>query len=354
MATTKLTAASVRAAVRSLRECIPRVPPGIVEVMGEESGRPSGTTERALQDELQAVVECALVPVPWFWCKEGKLDSPQLPFFGFYVLRSAIRGALLAANFYSSGRLLLASAHYGPAVALFYTASFHLCQAYLALHGRVFVSPVLTEPFVLVERDIKMLGHIDWPTPQMILCKLTRNNRWIIEGRTRSHVTVWREIGTALNEDEGDHVPIWLSDFLMHLRKDSPEEPADADTTELLCRLADLRHKALYEGIGIDESAMTPMGRERVIYADALAARANEFEKLTSQWLEYVLNDAVPTLLECSPDGLLHATLVSGVVSPALDPAALEWMQGCDGYEMFERLVSWMIGSRESVDSRGV
>ena len=340
MATTKLTAASVRRAIWSLHKSTPRVPPGIVEVMGEESEPPSETPEAAIQSELLARAESALVPMPWFWKREGRLDSPQLPFFGFYVLRSAIRGALLAANFYSSGRMLLSSAHYGPSVALFYTASYHLCQAYLALRGRVFVSPVLTEPFVLMERDLKMTGSMEWPTPQMILCKLTCDNRWIIEPRTRTHATIWREIGTALKEDEGDVVPAWLTDFFVHLRKDSPEELAEADITQLLCQLAKLRHMALYEGYGIGESALSSIRSEQVIYADALAARADEFERLTSHWLESVLSDAVPTLLECDLCGRLHDALVAGVFSPPLDPAAADWMRECKGYELFGRLIS--------------
>jgi hypothetical protein len=360
MATTDLTAASVRKAVRNLQECIPRVPPGIVEVIGREAGHSVGTPERRLQDEFLASAECALSPVPWFWHRDDKLDSPQLQFFGFYVLRSAIRGAMLAANFYASGRLLLAREHYGPAVALFYTALFHLCQAYLALHGKVTVSPVLTEPFVLIERELKMIGHAEWPQPQMVLCTLTSCSRWIIEGRSRSHGTIWREVGSVLMSDEDGKVPHWLSAFLEHIRQDSPEELADADIPELLSRLAAFRHKALYEGIGIPESSMAPSGPGQVIFATALSSRASHFEKLTSKWLEHVLDYAVPLLVDCQPDGTLRRALITGIASPAMDPPALEWLEGCDSYELFERLTHWILAEPRdqwrqevnSVDSR--
>jgi hypothetical protein len=342
VATVDFTAASVKKAVAQLRASVPRVPPCIVEVIGDEANRAPGSPERAIEDGLLASAECALAPVPWFRQRDGKLESPQLPFFGFYALRNAVRGAILGSGFLAAGRLLLAKEFYGPSVAMFYTASFHLCHAFLALHGRVTVVPVLTEPVVIMEKDLKMVAQIPWPAPEMLMCTLTRDNRWIVENRGRSHRVLWREIGCVLREDEDGTPPEWLSEFFAQLRKESPEELAEADTDELLCRIADLRHRALYEGFGMDETALNELSRSREISALALSARASEFEKFATRLQVYILGHTVPLLLACGLDGQLRTVFVSGVYSPGFDMPTLEWVEGSDGYELFERLMWWM------------
>lgn len=101
-----------------------------------------GTKSR--HDDLITALATSINPeLPWFRkLPGGQLVTPQEPIFGYYALRNILRGLFLGASFVPPGDTLLATMFLSPSIAMYYTASFHLILAYLALQGRVAITPV--------------------------------------------------------------------------------------------------------------------------------------------------------------------------------------------------------------------
>lgn len=62
------------------------------------------------------------------------------------MLRAAWRGCAIGGRFLQAAELLEDSGFFAAAIVCHYTASFHLLEGYLALHGRVFLDDPHGQP----------------------------------------------------------------------------------------------------------------------------------------------------------------------------------------------------------------
>jgi len=226
-----------------------------------------GTKSR--HDDLITALATSINPeLPWFRkLPGGQLVTPQEPIFGYYALRNILRGLFLGASFVPPGDTLLATMFLSPSIAMYYTASFHLILAYLALQGRVAITPVCGPRYVELDETHGYCGNKPIPDGPTAICAiLTTSCKWVFEGRTRTHRGYWAELDRTILHTRS--VPECFIDFASYLTSYGQYGKKYCDDVEMvreaLPYLQDARHEAIYEGYGYD-----PMSDDLLTNRDA-------------------------------------------------------------------------------------
>ena len=141
--------------------------------------------------------------LPSFNTVNGDIVCAQADYFGFYALRSALRGLELSTNFLVAGQRTLNDGLHGPAVASLYTAAYHVVESFLALSGRVSI-------------DLGDEKHSqDADAPRVFAGLLTIGNRWVFEKRRRTHAGRWKDLRPVLLKADAESIP-YFQDLFQH------------------------------------------------------------------------------------------------------------------------------------------
>jgi hypothetical protein len=270
------------------------LPESEIEIIGPPS------QQVHLADKLVRQID---TEIPWFLKEsDGRITTPQHNFFGLYALRNILRGMLIGASFIPAGDMTLNHEFLSPAVALYYTASLHLILAYLALEGRVLITPVYGRPYI--EYFPRGVGSGHKPIlngPTAVCSILTDEGKWIFEGRSRTHRTYWAEVDKLMNVKK-ESLPIFFIEFAHYLV--GPFTSKDKNEKDLvrsaISQLQDARHEALYSGYGLD-----PISDDMLTNGDAdwapLNLRAKEFKSFAYGLLNHVLKET-SSIIDCFND----------------------------------------------------
>lgn len=247
----KLLKSNIRRSFKIIAENNPKIPSELITVVND----PPGTSRSfSLIEEMMKV---AAQPVPWFYIDQSnELKSPQETFFGFYALRNIIRGLLLSVRFIQAGDLLSKNDFLASSVFSYYTASYHLLQSFLALHGRVVIDQVRRGPIRVIKGEgFSEGGYSSEAEPKVIVATLTKKNTWKFEPRPRSHSSRWKELELVCIELKYD-IPDFIESFFHYVLTYgpySPPEEIEKLVKDGLKRLSDIRHESIYAGYGFDD-----------------------------------------------------------------------------------------------------
>lgn len=263
---------------------------------------------------------CGLYPRPVFYGQKQNIISAQSDFFGFYVLANAIRSMLRGINFIVASQCVLESKLLSPSVALSYTAGFHGLMAHLALEGHPFFE---NGCFAWAEkRSDGTLAVVKPPTDLLFIAAvLKKNNTWSFDCRKRSHKTCWRELLQLF--DKGSYtIPKYYRDLFEYLFRgrqkelgvravmESIKNPAFREANkfhfedakkEFLDRIAEIRHRALYEAFGEDPGVVEAMWNNDVTSSLGIERQAVEFYSFSEAMLDHVSLDIVDLISLLNP-----------------------------------------------------
>ena len=328
-----LTERAIRVAVKLLTASQPRVSQGTAEAIGAQRVKVDNAVTLATGDDL--------VPVPRFDCSDKELVTPQSRFMGFYALRNAIRGVLIGAGYYKAGIETRRQELYGPSVTMFYTASFHLAISFLALHGRVLMSPVCSLEKATANGTAKASAGSELrsgkKSPEMVMCTLTKSGTWTVEGRRRNHRTVWREVDCVLPSGQ-EVIPAYVTRFLNYIGE-SELSMRNATVQDI----PNLRHGALYEGFGTDRVAYGEIVSRQGNLTRPLANKVEQFDAFAAGMLGDVLSDITQLVTNLPMGHDLRRSLVASIYSLPFDLPTDDWLVESDHYDLFTKMVSWLL-----------
>jgi hypothetical protein len=281
-----------------------------------------------------------LAPLPWFRRENGAITSPQTPYFGFYALRAAVRAVFLAASFLGAGFALRKEHLLSPAVSMLYTAAFHALGGFLALQGRVVVESVLGPVEVYSQPNGAGLSHGTLPGrhPEMMLAKVTNGNSWVFEPRSRAHRWRWLEVLQASKES---HVllPDYFQAFFAYVDSYGPDD-MDSGEAEVLGRISELRHKALYASFGLDDFAI-----DAVLNGESngggTGLRADGFLRFASALTLDVAKQANELLNTVEVSASTKNSLVASIITPLFDPPFMKDIEDSHLKQEVDALVVW-------------
>ena len=258
-----------------------------------------------------------LPSLPSFKRVNGNIVCAQADYFGFYVLRSALRGLELSTNFLVAGQRTLNDGLHGPAVASLYTAAYHVVESFLALSGRVCIDP----------GDKKRSQETDAPSVYAGL--LTHRNSWAFEKRRRTHAGRWKDLRPVLLKADAESIP-YFQDLFQHFfrgqyksrtpiksylkalgsanplpvgeplslrdewrpspkaRQKSRKQKKLKIVDKFLWMISESRHDALYTGFGSDPLAYEAAVNGEWVNEGHMAAQARAFEKFAREVIDEV------------------------------------------------------------------
>lgn len=168
--------------------------------------------------------------------------SPTPPDLTLYAIKYIFRGILLGLRFIEVGDYNKNKTFLAVAVFSYYTASFHLIQALLALNGRVIIKPTNIQSSGLALNN------------SLIMAKLTTENRWVFNRLSQSHGAIWKNLDIILAGIDKESLKLFVQFFYYIL---APEMQPPNDEGELirkgLEKVSQIRHEAIYEGYGFDD-----------------------------------------------------------------------------------------------------
>ena len=249
---------------------------------------------------LPGITESTFSVLPVFTEKEKNcLDSFQKRLMGFYVLRNAFRGILLSVNFIGAGDLALSKKLLGPAVSSYYTASYHILGAFLALHGRLIFDEVW-----LVD------GHKLETKKRFAIANYSKGN-WHFAGKKWGHGGRWKEI-KQMNLIEYpssfNHLfDYWFKSRIKEeltvserlerkLRGEPPGTPLGINDIidEFLENITSCRHHAMYSSFGSEAQVVT-----NLVNRDSYSDYGIDFlAKAYRNFCYEFLNENVESLIE--------------------------------------------------------
>lgn len=195
---------------------------------------------------------------PVMFGTDGGLRSAHEHTFGFYALRTAVRGLFLSVQFSSESQHALGRKRLGPAVLLGYTSAYHTLHALLALRGCVYSdSDDLIWPLASQQKK----------KPSATATRLSSGGQWRPGGCRRSHTQRWLEVDALFKNDLGQ-LHDGFSMLYEHHHPESRVDPALLAVSPawmrrprktlaealngLLRGIAEVRHRAHYLSSGSD------------------------------------------------------------------------------------------------------
>lgn len=210
--------------------------------------------------------------------------SPTPPVLTIYAIKYILRGILLGLRFIEVGDFNKNKTFLATAVFSYYTASFHLIQALLALNGCVIIKPTNIQNAELALNN------------SLIMAKLTIRNKWSFHGLSQSHGAIWKNLDVILRGLNKESLKPFLQFFYYIL---APEIIPPADQEELirkgLEKLSQIRHEAIYEGYGFDDffflEGFTGEEGEKRSSIENLKNKAVAYKLFSRELLKLCLND---------------------------------------------------------------
>lgn len=207
----------------------------------------------------------------------------QEKIFGFYALVEILVAVMQSINFLIGANACQYNKLFAPSTVLAYSAAFHLVRAYNAINGR-----------------ICMPMSIYNSSPQSILCRIRRDNRWNFENQPTGHRSFWQHYLEVLKQEPilpesiyelfqhwyGNKIKpgFGMDEFLEGV--EVPRYSIGEVLDEVVARIAATRHIAVYQGIGEDPEGLDSLANdkdrslsEEILsgQADAMLRYANRF-----------------------------------------------------------------------------
>ncbi|MBU1862685.1 MAG: hypothetical protein KKH94_03350 [Candidatus Omnitrophica bacterium] len=214
---------------------------------------------------------------------EEYLDlAPSTPSFAVCAIKTILRSILLSFRFIQSGDLLLDKKFYSLSVFSYYTASFHILQSFLALHGRIIVRPT--------DNQRQELGL----SKALIMSRLTKHNRWCFEGFSQNHDSMWREASDIFEATCNDILKhfLFFFEYIIAIEQSPPSDKQQL-ISEGLKRFPKIRHEAIYEGYGFDDYVFNSVisdEKDRFSLKE-LESKAIVYKMFASQFLKLTLKE---------------------------------------------------------------
>lgn len=231
--------------------------------------------------------------------KSNEISSIQKDYFGIYALKNIIRHTFLSIPFLKAA-LEPKSIPRTPGIMLHYRGCFHLVIAYLSLYGRILIDRIRGLPYIEINiekeknsgKKAESIGGGGYKKlekcPGYIFAILTRSNRWIFEGRNRSHKTIWRELKPVFLELKG--IPDEFYKILEYLTSYGPHRVEDE--AELIDRglelIPEARHMASYSGYGEDDFAVGLLINGQEVPGNAFDLKLDAFSKFSTNLLDTI------------------------------------------------------------------
>lgn len=241
---------NIKKALRIVAEENPQIPDYLInrENLGSEKS-PAFEISKTL-------AKVAAQPIPWFYRDiANELQSPQETFFGFYVLRNAIRGIFLGLRNIQAGDLLRKYDFLSASVMSYYTAAFHLLSSFLALNGRIIIENLLPVKVLWGKNGVNHVKSILASSSySIIIARITKNNTWRFENLPRTHKAVWRELEDIILKHTDKITTFFKSFFRYVLYYENSLSEIDL-VRKGIQRLIEVRHESVYRGYGYDNIA---------------------------------------------------------------------------------------------------
>ena len=265
---------------------------------------------------VEALSRPLLQPLPQFFRKKDRtLGSPQQEVFGFYALRTAIRGYLIGLLYLQAADREEGVHALAPALALHYTAAYHALIALLALRGRTIVDPILGPLRIIRKGDITYTESDSIPDePGLIMAKLTARNSWVFEPRRKSHEELWLTLIELMARRDSAIPEILRRWFRSELATDARRVDKSGAIKKTIRDIVNARHQALYEGYAYDVAENQGTGH-------ALGYKAKGFRALAAGLLSSValeLDDLL-YLEDVMPKGPTRNSMVMGILTPPFE-----------------------------------
>lgn len=235
----------------------------------------------------------AVKHIPWFYRdSNSELQSPQKDFFGFYALKNILRGIYMSLRFIQAGDVLLENRFCALGTFSYYTASFQLLQSFLALNGHVLIELVHGPPFVRKKGSYSESGHRGiYKHPELIIAKLTKENSWKFESRTKTHASRWNEVKPILIGYK-DKIPGFFLDFFQYILSiNDGEYETEAIIDAGLFQLIAIRHESIYEGFGYDDDVYVGLLNRELITDKGLDLKAENYRRFAVSLLIFCLDE---------------------------------------------------------------
>ena len=289
--------------------------------------------------------------LPSFEQVNGSIVCAQVDYFGFYALRSALRGLELSTNFLAAGQRTLNDNLYGPAVVSLYTAAYHLVESLLALSDRVWIDlgdKKRSKDDKKHSKDDKKHSK-DTDALSVVVGRLTRHNTWKFEKRSRWHSHRWKELRPVLLKADAELLPCFqdlfqhffrgryksrtpLKSYLTALGSANPlpvGEPFSLQekVIEFLQMIAQSRHEALYTGFGSDPLAYEAAVNGELVNGTHMAAQARALENFARGVADEVSAKLDELLGNLELSEAVKSALFFSVRFPWFDPPKYDLIQ---------------------------
>ena len=322
------------------------IPLNLIEIKGNKDSEVLAMlySSKAIQDPC------------FFREKNNEISSIQKDYFGIYALKNIIRHTFISIPFLKAA-LEPKSIPRTPGIMLHYRGCFHLVIAYLSLYGRILVDRVQGTPYVVfneqkeieLEKRVKSTGGAGYKIlencPGYIFAILTRSNRWVFEGRNRSHKTIWRELKPVFRELK--EIPdefLGILDYLTSYGPHQVEDEKELMETGLEL-IAEARHMASYSGYGEDDFAVDSLlNQEDWISGNALNLKLDAFSKFSTSLLDTVSKELVDLINSIrDPKDRIKRFMFFMLSSSPFDLACWpSWENSADICDRLNNILEWL------------
>ena len=288
---------NIKESFRIIAEEKPRVPEHLIKIIDERNKhffmKNFGGEKISISEISEAHAKFPIRALPWFyWDSKSELKSPQQSFFGFYLLRNALRGIFISLSFLQSGGLLQKKHLLAVSTFSFYTALFHLLHSFLALYGRVVIEPVLGPIKIIYRKESSECTHDSLnPYIEVIIALLTKKNEWKFEKRTRSHSKRWKELDPILTK-QGNNIPSFFISFFKYVTAYggvylSNKHNLVKDGIE---QLTEIRHESIYQGYGYDDMSHDMLINREQYATFHIDLKSNSYRDFAISLLKYCIS----------------------------------------------------------------
>lgn len=289
---------NIKKSIKIIAEDKPDIPSHLIEIIDEEpdSNKPIS--------RIELLMRVAAQQVPWFYRDStGTLQSPQSSFFGFYALRNILRGTFLSLRFIQAGDLLRKNNFLAASIFSYYTASFHLLNSFLAIHGRVIVD-IVHGPIKIIKHKKNKSSRITKsasvgyttldPAPEIVMAIHTKQNKWVFESRARSHSRRWKELEQIFIESDYD-VPEFYYNFFEYILSYGssihvPSEPKVL-VKEGMTRLTEIRHESIYSGYGADDFVHDGLINRDLFDSTGIDMKSKAYHNLSTGLISHAVDE---------------------------------------------------------------
>ena len=282
----------------------------------------------------------------------------QQSYLGFFVLQQAVRCLLLSVNYHVAGDVLLQTGLYGPAVASYYTAAYHVLHSFLALEGAVlFDTPIWPIPSHSPRQDQR----------QPYIALLTTHNSWVFEPRPRNHRRKWLEVRQAFASSP-DALPACFHklfgymyrgvfqrgvDLLEKVRNPDKYRVRLADRfEEFLVRIAETRHLSIYGSSGSDPHVVEALLNREVFSTRGIENQTQQFADFAGSFLMCISSDVHAVIRRLNPNPEVRNALMLSIHLPPFDDPQSDSISVAQVADTVKEISAWVNADMHSMPTK--